>query len=38
MRTKVEGLVFTPGLGWLAGIDLKRSAPNVFQITGLAEH
>lgn len=32
---KAEGLVFTPELGWLVGLDLKRSAANVFQITGV---
>ena len=32
---KAEGLVFTPELGWLVGLDLKRSAPNVFQVTGV---
>jgi hypothetical protein len=32
---KAEGLVFTPELGWLVGLDLNRTAPNVFQIAGL---
>jgi hypothetical protein len=34
---KAEGLVFTPELGWLVGLDLKRSAPNIFQIAGVPE-
>jgi hypothetical protein len=29
---KAEGLVFTPDLGWLVGLDLNRLGPNVFQI------
>jgi hypothetical protein len=34
---KAEAVVFAPELGWLIGLDLERSAPNVFQITGVPQ-
>jgi hypothetical protein len=32
---KAEGLVLVPELGWLVALDLERSAPNVFHISGV---
>ena len=32
---KAEGLVYSPQLGWLVGLDLDRDGENVFSVTGV---